>query len=473
MPAFLNKFIKTKLFPILIFCLALFLRIYHLNLIYTFTADEEYQTDIAMTLVKHLHLIWIGVNAANTGFYLGPFWSYFTAFWLFLSHGDPLITAYVAAIIGAITCAVIFYVGSKMFSFRVGLVTSILYACLPLIVFFDQKYWNPTTVPLLAVTMLYSLYKVKDNQKFWLLFALAYGLVFHAHLSLVPFIVLALYQLRKGIKIKVFAQSALVFILTISPLIVFDYFHKWSNITTILRLKQIASAMHPSSFSKMQSLAESIMRLWYLNPHTITANEILFICSKYRSFPSLVSLPFIILILIFFFTKNTWLKENSRILALGILLIASSYVFFPESSSEYYLLGLFPLLLFIPGIIWNKYISPLLIVIICSLGIFSVLTAYNPYGLSVKKEIVSSVMSKIGNKTYELNEEGVCHKYEGWRYLFATYGKAPERSNIDSNFGWLYPNEIHNGPVNYSVTITGHDTNPLGFSTQILKNSNK
>ena len=111
--------------------------------------------------------------------------------------------------------------------------------------------------------------------------------------------------------------------------------------------------------------------------------------------------------------------------------------------------------------------------IICSLGIFSVLTAYNPYGLSVKKEIVSSVMSKIGNKTYELNEEGVCHKYEGWRYLFATYGKAPERSNIDSNFGWLYPNEIHNGPVNYSVTITGHDTNPLGFSTQILKNSNK
>lgn len=49
-------------------------------------------------------------------------------------------------------------------------------------------------------------------------------------------------------------------------------------------------------------------------------------------------------------------------------------------------LGLFPLLLFIPGIIWSKHFSPILIGAICVLGIISILTAYNPYGLEIKKQ---------------------------------------------------------------------------------------
>lgn len=67
----------------------------------------------------------------------------------------------------------------------------------------------------------------------------------------------------------------------------------------------------------------------------------------------------------------------------------------------------------------------------------------------------------------------ICRKkanatFEGWRYLFATYARAPERSDIDQVFGWLYPEEIHNTPVKYSVVITGHDTETLGFSYQVV-----
>ncbi len=144
-----------------------------------------------------------------------------------------------------------------------------------------------------------------------------------------------------------------------------------------------------------------------------------------------------------------------------------SYLLYPGRLDEYFLLGLFPLLLFIPGIIWNKYASPALIFIACSIGIVSLFTAYNPYGLATKKQIISQVMSNIGGSPYDLSEKGECHQYEGWRYLFATYGRTPERSDIDSVFGWLYPKEIHDTPVKYSVVITGHDTGKLGFSYQI------
>ncbi|OGE64156.1 hypothetical protein A3J13_01765 [Candidatus Daviesbacteria bacterium RIFCSPLOWO2_02_FULL_36_8] len=465
----LAYFRKPWVIALLICLLALFLRTYNLDQIYVFGADEEYQTNIAMSLVKDFHPIWIGVSAANTGFYLGPYWSYFTYIWLFLSRGDVLTTAYVAASLGALTALAIFYVGWKMFSLRVGIISSILYSCLPLIVFYDQKYWNPSTVPLLAITLIYSLYKVRYNQKYWLLFALAYGLVFHVHLSLAPFILLAIYTIRKGIKKRILAGSIVIFILAIFPLVIFDYFHKWSNITTPFRFGEIVLAVHPSTLEKFQSLTESIARVFYLPAFSINANEILAACSKYRSLPHILSIPFIALILIFLFKKNTWRKENSKILGLSILLISLSYILFPGRLDEYYLLGLFPLLSFIPGIIWNKYFSSILIFVVCIAGVVSVLTTYNPYGLSIKKQMISKVMLTVANEPYDLSESGQCHRYEGWRYLFATYGRAPERADIDSAFGWLYPKEIHNTPLKYSVIMTGHDIGNLGFSYELIK----
>lgn len=464
------KALSKKIWIISLFVtlLALALRVYHLNQLYVFGADEEYQVNIAMTLVRDFHLIWIGVSAANTGFYLGPFWSYFTYIWLLLFHGDPLSTAYVAAFLGAFTTCVIFYVGWKMFSLRVGIVASILYACLPLIVFFDQKYWNPSATPLLSVVMIYSLYRSGDNQRYWLLFALSFGLVFHVHLSLVPFILLAVYQIKRGINKIILVQSIIIFLLVVSPLIVFDYFHKWSNITTPLRLGQIALSQHESSLAKIKVLSESVMRIWYLPPFSINANEILSACSKYRSSPSIFALPFLLSIIIFFIKKQTWLQENSRILSCSIILISLSFILFPGRKDEYYLLGLFPLLLFIPALLWNKYLILILTLVISILGISGIVTAYNPYGLETKKQIISKVMSTIGKEPYSLEEQGECHQYEGWRYLFTTYGRQPERSSIDSVFGWLYAEQIHDTPVKYSVIIRGRDSRDFGFTSIII-----
>jgi|GEM_PF-1944979 len=62
--------LKRFVLPLLIFSLALFLRFYHLPARFIFGTDEEYQAHYAMTLVRDIHPIWIGVSAADTGFYL-------------------------------------------------------------------------------------------------------------------------------------------------------------------------------------------------------------------------------------------------------------------------------------------------------------------------------------------------------------------------------------------------------------------
>ena len=99
---------KNLMIGFVIFLIALSLRVYRLESRYQFGLDEEYQATLAMTIVDDFHPIWIGVSASDTGFYLGPYWTYLTALLLKISNGDVLITAYFAALVGSITAVVIF-----------------------------------------------------------------------------------------------------------------------------------------------------------------------------------------------------------------------------------------------------------------------------------------------------------------------------------------------------------------------------
>jgi len=455
-----------------------------------FTADEEYQTDIAMTLVRHFHRIWIGVSAANTGFYLGPYWSYFTWFWLLLSKGDPIILNYISALIGVVTSVFIYLIGAKLFGKRVGFIAAFLYSTLPLMVYFDQKYWNPSSVPLLNLLLVFSVYASKKNSYWLILFAIASGLVFHVHLSLVPSIIVGggfllfqkVYKNRKAVILSVIA-----FLLTMLPLIMFDYYHNYSNLKTIFRYKEISSSettkINPSF--KLKTLLDFFGRIWYLKPGSSNADEILFACSSSSVYKSsnlvdkystrtkaspLIIFFSSIIILAFFLNKKTWTNHASLLIASFYIVDMVSFLFFPGNSFEYYLLGLGPLYLLIVGQTINSikipylYTGAIIIIGIFGLiGLFTIIKNNNEFGLIGRRQLVSKVMTKLNGQSYDLTEAGLCHKFEGWRYLFATYGKKPNKSSSDASFGWLYPSEISKQASKYSV-IVNENRIPIDFN---------
>jgi hypothetical protein len=79
-----DKFIfLTILFSSIVF------RFYNLVPWTSFGMDQEYQGYIARNIVVGHHFPLIGVNASDTGLYLGPLFSYFTAITYFIFHGDP------------------------------------------------------------------------------------------------------------------------------------------------------------------------------------------------------------------------------------------------------------------------------------------------------------------------------------------------------------------------------------------------
>lgn len=485
--------LKLSEFQIAIFLIIIisgFLRFYNLPNSFVFAGDEEHQAILAQSLIRDFHIIWIGVNAAHLGFYLGPYWAYFTAIWLFFSKGDPLITGYVSSFIGILTTLLIILAGSSLFNRRTGLLAGLLYATLPLMVFLDQKYWNPTPIPFLSLVLLLALCKTKQNPKWLIVFSAGFGLIFHTHLSLILLVFIAGFWLIKQ-KIRpsrtVLALSIITFLLMIAPLIAFDYFHKGSNITTPLRYNEISSdyrnKINPTHH--FQALFQVLGRIWYIKSPSNNADEVITSCTRASRIgsplqtdsisqrynpPVLLSLLGLIILLLFLLNPKTWKNKNHTLLALFIIVITGSFLFFPGGAYEYYLLGIFPLLLFLPGIISDYFNRFKILIVLASflataLGIFTVISNKTDFGLESKRILITKIATIIDNKPFELKQTGLCHFYEGWRYLFTLNGKRPEKSESDQGLGWLYQEEITQKKAVYTIVLSESRV-PVDFNTK-------
>ncbi len=450
---------------------SLLVRFLSLPKLLTFTPDEEYLIYIANTLIKHFHIIWIGVSSLGFDLYMGPFWIYIISAFLLLSKGDPIILGYLASFLGVITTGVVYFIGKKFFSEKVGIISSILYATSALVVYNDQKSY-PTGVALLSTLMALSIFMTKYSKRWWILFALFYGLVFHIHLSLILMIFVALYWValhRKSIDKKTFALSVFAFLLIVSPLIAFDYFHKGSNITVPIRIiKSVLDGKSKSTLNlipRITILSGSLSRILYLPLGKEATDEVLFPCYlnvySTRSKP-VVSLSLLVASILVFFivSKKSWGNENKKLLILISLSFIIPFIFLPIINPvEYYLQGFFPFLLLIIAITveslnkTGKFFGYFAVAVLVLHGISTVYTAKGDFGLNSKKNIISSVMNKIGTSSFSIDEEGGCQRYAGWRYLFEAYGRRPEKANEDKTFSWLYPNEVSNDPIEFSVIL--------------------
>lgn len=340
--------------------------------------------------------------------------------------------------------------------------------------------------------MLLSLSKLKDNPQWLIVLSACVGFIFHTHLSLVPLIPVAVFWLIKRkskFSRRVMFLSFFVLLSIITPLLAFDYFHKGSNITTPLRFNEITAdyrnKINPSHH--MQALFETLGRVWFIAPFGNNSDELITSCASSsrignpntnnisRRFnpPIFLSLFGVIVLLAFLFNKSTWKKDSTTLLALFILSIIVSFLLFPGGAFEYYLLGIFPLLVFLPGILsdyFPKYKNLFILSVFLTsiVGAITVITNNPEFGLGVKKTLINQVISEIDNQPFELKQTGICHFYEGWRYLFILNDKMPERSDSDTGLGWLYSQEITQNPVKYTV-IMSESRVPVNFDLKDAK----
>lgn len=503
------KFLKQYHVLLLVGVLAisLFTRFYDLSNIFVFTIDEEYHVLLAQQILQGHLIKLIGVSV-SAGFYLGALWTYLTAFLLLIGHNNPLLLGYFAASLGIVTTLLVYFLGKKIFGNQVALMASFLYASLPLVVFFDQKYWNDSPIPLLSLVLFSALVLTKKSARWWILVAVIFGLIFHTHLSILPYLFITLilfFQQRNQIPKKTVIYALLVFLVLISPLLLFDLTHNFTNLKAPIRFLQGGTnqqeGLNPLKHAEM--LWQTLGRYYYLQPGSSNADEINWGCTSLSMniIPAKIDLtstrtnpPFAVsflaglLLIIFLFKKSTWLIFGRKLLLISLLVLMAAFLVFPGGALEYYLLGAFPLLCFIPALLITdlptqaKKIGVVMLLLVGFFGVYAIISNNAEFGMGVRRELINQVASKIDNDSYQLAQVGGCQEYAGWRYLFSTYYKKPVASGTDWMFGWLYPQEISAQPADYTVTMVEDRYVPSrinnatkftigGFSAYVVKNN--
>jgi 4-amino-4-deoxy-L-arabinose transferase-like glycosyltransferase len=405
---------KLTWFTVLILGGALFLRIYQIPQRFIFDIDTQYQALYARTIVRDFHIVWIGVSASNIGYYLGPGLTYLTAFLLWI-NSDPVVMGYFASFVGALTLLSVWFVARKLFGDKAALIATTVYGFTPIIIAYDRKFW-PIFVPFIAVWMTYALVMSQKN-KWWLLAcAFLVGLSFHVHLSLMLFIPFVLYAFWKSgtlsfrmTNVKIIVGSLLTYLALTSPLLVFDFVHNFDNLLTPLRFIQ------------------NIGKGTGVMP---------------RTFPWMFAGGIVLSVALWKIYTNHAMRWVLAILAT----ICLAFTFYPGPMQEYYLVILFPFVAMAIGFVLHKLPSRILaawVLVFAVWGTTLFIEGKSPRRLEVKKQMITRVCKTI-RKPYYLEIGGDKRDYEGWYYLITVYCKRPDRSDVDSMFGWLYPEYLQN-----------------------------
>lgn len=237
-----NYLTFNNIFLFVILALATFLRFYNLPNNFMFQGDQGRDALVVANIFKEKDLVFIGPVTSIGNMYLGPFYYYFMLPFLYLSYPDPIGPVYAVAVLSVTTVALIYFISKKIFNQKVAILASIFFALSHLSIELARFSWNPNPAPFFSILMFYFCYLAfKKDSRYWLLVSAMFSILIQLHyvalLSLIGAIVIFFFDLKEKIKknksktlITFAALAVLIFLFSLTPLILFDYKHDWRNL---------------------------------------------------------------------------------------------------------------------------------------------------------------------------------------------------------------------------------------------------
>ncbi len=422
----MKKYIKY--IPIvLIIVLALFLRIYKPAELFNYAHDNDLASWIIKDILVNHHLRLIGQQTSVTGVFIGALFYYLQIPFYLLGHMDPFYVVFLTAFLGTFCAYSFYFVLSRIFSRKVGLVGATICAFSQIIVLSDREV--VPTMPVLLWTVwyfydLYLIYKGKQRPGF-ILFGVLVALVWHLNIALyivTPLAVLSWALSRKRLRWKYFFLGMGLLVTLSSPLIIFEARHNFQQTRAIVESLATNKNLIAGTGTGLAKL-DRVMQLVYKN-------------TSYIFFPSISQIPVraALFLLIGTFLLLLLTKKIPKGIALMMLLWQILYIgFFTANSlnlSEYYLNGMNVIWIAIPAIaigylLDKKYLQIVAGLVICTYSLWNIHLVLdmqgNQMGYVQRKAIVEFIkddaqkhgypciaISYITNPGYEL----------GYRYFF-------------------------------------------------------
>ncbi|MFA5070555.1 MAG: glycosyltransferase family 39 protein [Patescibacteria group bacterium] len=247
----MKDWLKKNKWTIIIFMAiiltAAFLRFYRQADYMTFLGDEGRDAMAVKKILVDHEFPLIGPPTSFGNIHLGPLYYYMMAAVMAILGLNPVVAAGMVAFLGVATVAMIFYLARKWFGLYGAIIASFLYAISPMTIILSRSSWNPNPVPFFSLLAFIGLVKARESHNYlWLILtgaALAFALQMHyLTLILLPlFGILWLIELTSPTIDKKYFRAGtivaiIVFLLLMSPLIIYDMEYDQANLRAFLEM---------------------------------------------------------------------------------------------------------------------------------------------------------------------------------------------------------------------------------------------
>lgn len=420
--------VRTVLLIVLL-SVAAFVRLYRIEALTEFLGDQGSAGVVIYESVKTRTLPLVGPKV-STGQRPGPFYYYLIAGPLLLSRFNPVASPIFFALLGVVSVWLLYVIGRSIFDTSTGIVIASLYALSPIMIAQNRTMWNPTAIPFLIILLIFSMYKIHNEQKFLyvILAGLCNGLLIQLHYSTVFTIVITIIFWISIITAKKnhgrnFSKwtglGLLTFVLPLLPFMYYEYILGFIDLRRLLEVFVFPQLDQSMVYPYPLQLIKVMTRSWYLAlpliPNawgTVLLAGIIFV-------------PIV-------FMPNFWHVWMLLWLALSIF----GRAFFSGVIFDHYLYSLVPQYLLLTAgffftiikkvpslrIVWYVGVGFLLLFFVSQLDIFS--EGYRD--IPRTRSVVDEIIREAGNNTYSftLSSSRSFSDYH-YRFFFLTKRSTP------------------------------------------------
>jgi len=264
----LQSFLRNNWLLILIILVGLFFRVYKPLELYNYGHDQDLAGWMVKDILVNHHLRLIGQETSSQGVFIGPLFYYLQIPFYLLTKMNPVGTLLLPLILSIFSIFSFYFVFSKIFNKRTGLITALIYAVSAVIVFTDRESVPTMPVVLWTVWYFYSLWLLMNGkQKSYILIGFLFGLVWHLSLALAvvsPLVVLVQIYSKKKLNIGHLAFGIGLFAILMSPFFVFEARHNFMQTKAIFASISTQKGYVPGTARGLGKL-DRVMQLVHTN----------------------------------------------------------------------------------------------------------------------------------------------------------------------------------------------------------------
>lgn len=239
---------------------AFYIRVYRIDDLLGFYYDQGRDAIVIWKLLHEGKPFLIGPVTGLSGIFLGPFYYLLITPLYLIGRGDPVFVSVFLSLLSVFALYLVFLLGKEMHSRLAGILAAIIGGFSYYIVYYSRWLSNPNPMFILSVLYLYFLWKIASTteKKWWVFASFTLGVSLHfesasAFFYIFVFVIFALWKLINNISLKsifkylnlkglirrnykIIIYSALVFLLTLIPQLLFNLRHDNLLINNFLKL---------------------------------------------------------------------------------------------------------------------------------------------------------------------------------------------------------------------------------------------